>query len=150
MAWLACLILWLPSDTALAGALLPTGSYDAGVIPVDVQTGDFNKDGIVDLVVVSQGQASAGLDPAQVRAFLGYGDGSFKPCAPFNLTGSGNRLFVADLNGDGKSDLVVRMFDTDAHVLLSQGDGTFVAAPDLEGTNVNARVGRPPAEPRNE
>jgi hypothetical protein len=57
---------------------------------------------------------------------------------------------VADLNGDGKSDLVVRMFDTDAHVLLSQGDGTFVAAPDLEGTNVNARVGRPPAEPRNE
>lgn len=57
---------------------------------------------------------------------------------------------MADLNGDGKSDLVVRMFDTDAHVLLSQGDGTFVAAPDLEGTNVNARVGRPPAEPRNE
>jgi uncharacterized protein (DUF2141 family) len=63
-----------------------------------------------------------------VSIFLGNGDGTFKLAKSY-ATGSGTspaRSAVADLNGDGKLDLVVTGFDFGyISVLLGNGDGSF-------------------------
>ena len=66
------------------------------------QTGDFNGDGIPDLVV-------AGADPSGqgvVEVLLGTGDGTFRAAAPIS-TGFDPSAQTGDFNGDGIPDLVV-------------------------------------------
>ena len=83
------------------------GTYSLGL-------GDFNNDGKLDVAVTTG---------AGVAIFLGRGDGTFQ-----NVTfiGSGRYFFVvvADVNSDGKPDLV-----TNVQVFLGNGDGTFRALP---------------------
>ena len=136
MASLVGLILCLPSSPVLAAGMFPAAAYEGGILPQDVQTGDFDKDGIVDLAILSQGQS--GYGPAQFRVLLGNGDGTFRPMPPIDLAGfSGVKLYVADVNGDGKPDAVAEMggrLPLATHVLLGRGDGTFMAAPDVPHT----------------
>ncbi len=88
--------------------------------------GDFNGDGIPDLAV------GGGY---YLVILLGQGDGSFTqvPVTTTNIFEASNfaSMVTADLNGDGLSDLMVA--DDGPHqvsVYLSNGDGTFTAAPD--------------------
>ena len=76
--------------------------------------GDFNRDGKLDF---------ADAD-TNLQVFLGNGDGTFEPPANY-LVGTGV-IFVAaaDLNHDGKLDLIVANLDG-LFVLLGNGDGTF-------------------------
>jgi hypothetical protein len=60
-----------------------------------------------------------------VAILLGNGDGSFQ--APTTFSAARGSLATADLNGDGKADLVV-IGPTSASVFLGNGDGTFAAA----------------------
>jgi hypothetical protein len=106
----------------------PTGRFAVAVAVVDV-SGDGNPD----LVVANQ-------DANSLSVLLGNGDGTFQMRFDY-LTGSTDpgavsmraALAVADVNGDGKPDLVetnsTRFGDT-VSVLLGNGDGTFRARMD--------------------
>ena len=63
---------------------------------------------------------------------LGNGDGTFQTAVPYNSGGSGpGAIAVADVNGDGKPDLVVATGEARnviVGVLLGNGDGTFQTA----------------------
>jgi hypothetical protein len=87
-----------------------------------VAIGDFNGDGIPDLVVADQGvfrQSNGGL-----RILPGNGDGTFQPAQDI-LTGQNVGDVVAgDFRGTGHLDLIVTT-NTGVSELLGNGDGTF-------------------------
>src|SRR6266702_1159934 len=118
------------------GTFLPALNFPVGANPWYFALGDFNSDGILDLAVADYG-CSQECHPSPsntVLVLLGNGDGTFRP-APNLTVGNGPAgVAVADLNGDGKPDLVVANFDDNTlSVLLSNGDGTFRAAQTFGG-----------------
>ncbi|MGA7380969.1 MAG: FG-GAP-like repeat-containing protein [Terriglobales bacterium] len=83
----------------------------------------MNGDGKLDLVVVMQCDGSSCLGPGPISVLLGNGDGTFHLATAFS---SGYFVTVADVNGDGKPDLLLAdIVDNSANVLLGNGDGTF-------------------------
>jgi hypothetical protein len=90
--------------------------------PWSVATGDFNGDGVPDLVV-----ANAGSD--NVSVFLGNGDGTFRGTTRVPAGNSPWSVAVGDFNDDGLADLAVvnHMYYGNVSVLLGNGDGTFMA-----------------------
>jgi hypothetical protein len=99
-----------------------TGSFS-------VITGDFNGDGKPDLAV---GNAYVGGGGDTISILLGKGDGTFQSYIPVPVPGDGDdSLATADLNHDGKLDLVVASAYNLAggvSVLLGNGNGTFAPA----------------------
>ncbi len=82
---------------------------------MEMVTGDFNGDGKTDLAI----NAMANL-PFQI--YLSNGDGTFSPGAQYPHTG---RMLVADVNHDGKADIVLYSFGSPLQVLLGNGNATF-------------------------
>ncbi len=115
------------------GTFEPQLRFNATTAPVDLAVGDFNGDGIPDLVAIdSQGDADS-----TVAILLGRGDGTFEPERTFaGLTGPGypySTVTVADLNHDGKADLVVTGSNNVTSVsFLGNGDGTFLHVGDSQ------------------
>jgi hypothetical protein len=85
-------------------------------IPV---VGDFNADGKLDVAVSGTGDLIPG--PGTVAVLLGNGDGTLQSEVDYQTTWGGGFAAVADLNGDGKLDIIVDGLS----VLLGKGDGTF-------------------------
>jgi hypothetical protein len=57
---------------------------------------------------------------------LGNGDGTFQaPTAPFPVSSHASVIAAADLNGDGRLDLVVEQDPTVLQIYLQNSDGTF-------------------------
>jgi sugar lactone lactonase YvrE len=84
--------------------------------------GDFNRDGIQDLVATNIGGSS-------VAVILGNGDGSFNAPAFFPVALNPWNVVVGDINKDGLLDLAVASDGTgNVSVLLGNGDGTFQPA----------------------
>jgi hypothetical protein len=82
----------------------------------DLAAGDFNNDGIADLVAIESGDVS-------VR--LGNGDGTFGSALDSPTDATGRRALVSgDFNADGNLDVVTLNFGS-LSVLLGRGDGTF-------------------------
>ncbi|MCX6138062.1 MAG: FG-GAP-like repeat-containing protein [Ignavibacteriales bacterium] len=77
---------------------------------------DVNGDGKADFVVTS-GQANA------TDLFIGNGDGTLQ--APIILSPAASCIAVADLNKDGKPDLIEGLSDGSVSVYLGNGNGTF-------------------------
>jgi Bacterial Ig-like domain (group 3)/FG-GAP-like repeat len=110
--------------------LLPPSHYDANVRPGDVATGDFNKDGYVDLAVVNR-------QTSTISILLGTSGGGFLPPSQIALDSyTQDDIQVADFNNDGNLDLVVAVSGTvdlmpgpHLEVFLGNGDGTFVPVP---------------------
>ena len=98
----------------------PVSYFTDGVgIPV---VADFNGDGNLDVASYVE------TDPLQTSILYGNGDGTFKPAAfPPSLSGF-LPSFAADLNNDGKADLI-----SSDQVALGNGDGTFTMLPPLSG-----------------
>jgi FG-GAP-like repeat/Abnormal spindle-like microcephaly-assoc'd, ASPM-SPD-2-Hydin len=118
-----CILLGNGNGTFGTGVDYPTiGSFS-------VIVSDFNGDGNLDLAV-GHGYSGGGGD--EISILLGRGDGTFKPYISVPAPGDGDdSLAAADLNDDGKLDLVVASFYNSAggvSVLLGNGDGTFAPA----------------------
>jgi sugar lactone lactonase YvrE len=109
---------WLSSQTPAIGSF-----------PISEATGDFNGDGFADLAVIWT--SSQNVNPYSVTILLAKGDGTFATGATMPLTGiqSSPYLIAADMNGDGKKDLVILSSNgystTYVTVIQSNGDGTF-------------------------
>jgi hypothetical protein len=99
----------------------------------NVVAGGFNNDGKVDAAILSPAANT-------ITVFLGIGDGSFQGGVAYRLQGeinSPNSITTADVNGDGKLDLIVANLNSlnvggggAISVLLGNGDGTFQAQVD--------------------
>jgi hypothetical protein len=86
--------------------------------PVAVVTGDFDNDQNPDFAVAN--------NSADVKFFRGDGLGGFTASSAGFAGASIRGLLAADLNNDGKLDLVTANADTDnVSVLLGNGDGKF-------------------------
>ena len=63
-----------------------------------------------------------------MSVLLGNGDGTFQPERRFPFEEPLSSLLAADVNGDGRPDLVTANdYSDDVSVLLGNGDGTFQA-----------------------
>ena len=85
-------------------------------------TGDFNRDGKVDLALSIE---TTSLNSPSVQTFLGNGDGTFQPPWTDPLGLSYQFLLAADMNGDGIPDLVGTTGYPWVLFLYGVGDGTF-------------------------
>jgi hypothetical protein len=93
------------------GAFSLTASYDTGYSAGDVEVGDFDGDGKIDLVVGN---------PSAISVLLGNGDGTFQPRVVY--AAPQGALHTADINNDGKLDLVI---GASVAVMFGNGDGSF-------------------------
>jgi hypothetical protein len=111
------------------GTFVPGQNYIVGMDPQSIAVGDFNDDGKLDLAV-------ANYESSSISVLMGNGDGTFQTAVNYSVpTGLtlDPTLAAADMNNDGKLDLVVHalglntlQFGVDsAAVLLGNGDGTF-------------------------
>lgn len=96
--------------------------YWVGNSPWAVAVGDFNGDGIPDLVVANNDQVGS------VSVLLGNGDGTFQPQAAYPTGSFPGGLVLADFNNDGILDIATAdSGDNNVSIMLGNGDGTFRA-----------------------
>lgn len=98
--------------------------------PASIASADFNGDGIPDLAYDTTSLNGAG---STLHILLGKGDGAYIYAQDIALPGPlGGRINIADVNGDGKPDLVIGGGGASATTgvvatLFGNGDGTFGA-----------------------
>jgi len=122
----------LPIITSFANGLF--GGYSLTV-------GDFNGDHLLDVAV--WGAASS----SEVHIFLGNGAGGFTTGGVFvapnssNWNPQPNSIAAADVNGDGRLDLVALTPYNGVFVYIGNGDGTFQTAVDYATNDPNGPNG---------
>ncbi|MGA2357550.1 MAG: FG-GAP-like repeat-containing protein [Terriglobales bacterium] len=109
-------------------ALRSTGDGINANNPNLIAVGDFNGDGKLDFAVyINGGQSGANY----LDVYLGNGAGHFSFSNSYTVGNSGatgidDGVVAADVNGDGKLDLLaINSGDNSVTVLLGNGDGTF-------------------------
>jgi hypothetical protein len=101
--------------------------------PMAIAVEDLNGDGKPDLAVTNNKDSSSRFGPVDVQGtvsvLLGNGDGSFRPAVNSPVGFGPTSVVAADVNDDGRPDLVVGNGDSEtATVLPGRGDGSFAAA----------------------
>ena len=107
------------STTVLVNPVLfyPAVNYTTLATPRSVVTGDFNGDGIPDLVATGR----------PLSLFLGNGDGTFQTARTINSPYNSHEVVAGDFNGDGILDLATANWTSNnsVSIFLGNGDGTF-------------------------
>jgi hypothetical protein len=100
-------------------------TYAGGDGPVFIALPDLNGDGKPDMVVAHNGN-SVGTPQGWVDVWLNNGNGTFTAQGSVAAHTTAVSITPADVNGDGKVDLlVVNYLSNDVSVLLGNGDGTL-------------------------
>ncbi|MEP7208121.1 MAG: FG-GAP-like repeat-containing protein [Casimicrobiaceae bacterium] len=101
------------------GPAVPVGAALFGIV-----AGDFNGDGKVDLAVANG--SSAGVAGQRIFLLFGTGNGGFQMGGSIPVGRNPMALATADVDGDGKLDLIVANADDHSvSVLLAVGNGSF-------------------------
>jgi uncharacterized protein (TIGR03437 family) len=114
------LLVAIPNSNGAAKSLT---FYTAPSGAQSILTGDFNKDGKLDVVVIGSSNSNG------IAVYLGNGDGTLQSPNFFSGNQATIQAVAYDFNGDGALDLaVVNGLSNDVSILLGKGDGTFAAA----------------------
>ncbi len=98
-----------------------------------VATGDFNGDGVPDVVAAND------FAPGGATIFLGNGDGTLTTLPATLPETFGGSILVGDFNGDGKPDLAFGS-ELGLQVFTGKGDGTFNQIPGSPVPGVNSAI----------
>ena len=102
-------------------------NYAVGSNPTRVAVGSLRGNGLLDIVTANRGTNP--YPPGTVSILLNNGDGTFSNGNTITVDPGAISVALADLNHDGKLDLVVACTDGyqgfNVDVLLGNGDGTF-------------------------
>jgi len=124
----------LTTSLASAAAFKGPSTFGTHLAPISIAVADFNGDGNLDIAVANRSSND-------VSVLLGKGNGTFNTQVKYSAgTGGPDPISIAaaDVNGDGKPDLIVADFGTKSvSVFLNSGTGTF-------GTPVIYTVGNSP------
>jgi hypothetical protein len=122
------------------GSFQPPVNYTVGGgRPYQIRTADFNRDGWLDLAMFGAGPS--------VYLLLNNGDGTFRSGGVYPVVQSA-ALATADVNGDGKVDVIVGMRTESNHqiiktvsVLLGNGDGTLKSPINTDASTIQTSTG---------
>ena len=106
-------------------------SYGTGGVGADaIAVADLNSDGKLDLVVANCDSSACNSSAGVVGVLLGNGDGTFQPAVAYGSGAAATNISVAvaDVDGDGKPDLITANDSGLVGVLIGNGDGTFQTA----------------------
>ncbi|MCO6455646.1 MAG: VCBS repeat-containing protein [Pirellulaceae bacterium] len=109
------------------GTTAPQRRFESTPAPFDLDVGDVDGDGNLDVVAV---ETAVGGTSVAISTLLGRGDGTFQVQRSSSLPIGGNNngtIRLADLNEDGLLDVVASGdgAQPEVSVLLGSGDGTF-------------------------
>ncbi|HWZ82408.1 MAG TPA: FG-GAP-like repeat-containing protein [Terriglobales bacterium] len=120
------------------GTFQPPMTYPSGgIYGGSVAAGDVNGDGKLD-VVVANFCADDACTTSAIGVLLGNGDGTFQPALTFDGGPSPQSVVIADVNRDGKPD-VLAIDGSNLAVLLGNGNGKFQPVV-IYGSDINSTI----------
>jgi hypothetical protein len=99
--------------------------YAAPKSPFDVAIGDLNGDGRADLATANIDIPGSAARVSGVSLYINQGDGSFANRQDIQFARQPSSVAIADLNHDGKRDLVTANILDSVSVFINAGDGGF-------------------------